>query len=150
MVRDFRGGERSCHPGNLCHLAGDEIQTALPFLVQRLVIFLQIRFQSLDHPDDFLFPHFLAAAEGVFVRTIVQQGVGDQIFFADEQTRALRPANRFSTAEGDEVVAHVCVIPQVRNGRRIRGGVDERGNLIFMRQLDPFFDFDLPFRIREV
>ena len=84
------------------------------------------------------------------MRAVVQQGVGDQILFADQQTCALRPANRFSAAEGDQVVAHVGVIPQVGDGRRIGRGVNERRDLILMRQLDPFFDLDLPFRISEI
>ena len=112
MVGDFRSRKGSCDPRNPGDLTRNIIEAALPFLVQGVVIFLQIRFQGLDHADDFFLTHFLAAAEGVFVRTVVEQSIGDQIFFADEQAGALRPANRFSTAESDEVVAHVREIPQ--------------------------------------
>src|SRR5438477_5437382 len=37
------------------------------------IFFFQVRFQRLDHPDDFLFPHFLTAAECVLVRAVVQR-----------------------------------------------------------------------------
>ena len=39
---------------------------------------------------------------------------------------------------------------EIDTREQLRAAVNERGNLIFMRQLDPFFYFDLPFRIREV
>src|SRR6266700_2013131 len=111
MISNFRNGKRSCHAMNLSYLAGDEIQAALPFLVQGFMILFQVGFQSLDHPDDFLFTHFLAAAESVFVRAVVEQCVGDEIFFPDEQTCTLRPTDRFSTAESDQIVAHISVVP---------------------------------------
>ena len=114
------------------------------------MVLFQIGFQGLDHSDDFFLAHFLAAAESVFVRAVVEQCVGDQIFFADKKTGALGPANRFSTTESDQVVTHFCVVPQMRDRRRICCGVDECREAVFMRQLDPFLDFDLAVVISKV
>src|SRR4029077_13655294 len=63
---------------------------------------------------------------------------------------ALRAANSFASAEGDEVITHARVIPEMRHRRCIRGGIVERGNLVFFGKFDPFIDFDLPGGVLEI
>ena len=98
--------------------------------VQSLVVFLQIELERFHHADDFLFANFLTAAERVFKWAVVVQRVLDELGAADEKPGALRSANRFAAAERDEVVAHPRVVPEMRNGRRVRSGVNEARNIV--------------------
>src|SRR5579871_2432556 len=84
------------------------------------------------------------------MRTVVEECVGDEIFAPNEQSSALRSSHRFSTAECDEVVTHVCIVPKMGNGWSIGGGIDERRDVILLAQLHPLLDFDLPERIGKV
>ena len=114
------------------------------------MVLTQIELQRLHHSDDFFFADFLAAAQSIFVRTVVQQSVSDKILASKQQSGALRTSNCFPAAEGDEVVAHLRVFPQVRDRRRISRRIIHARNLEFLRQLDPFINFDLSFGICKI
>ena len=113
VIGDVRDGKRGADTRYACDFGGDAIEPAPPFFRQRIMIFLQVALQGFDHADDFFLADFLATAQRIFVRTVVEQRVSDQIFSADQQTRALRAANGFASAERNQVIAHICVIPQV-------------------------------------
>ena len=81
MVGDGEGGEFGGHAGDRFYFGDNQIETALPFGVEGLVVFVQIALEGFDHADDFFLAHFLTAAESVFVGAVVKQGVGDEIFF---------------------------------------------------------------------
>src|SRR3989442_3213629 len=123
MVGDLGHEKRRAHTGHFCDLPRDALQAVLPFFGERVVIFAEEKFQRLDHSDNFFFADFLTAAERVLVRAVVEQGICDQIFVADEQSSALRAANRFTSTESDEVVTHVGVIPEMRDGGCIGGPI---------------------------
>src|ERR1700737_4122219 len=150
VVGDGRGGEVGSHAGDRFYFSGDQIETALPFGVESVVVFVQIAFERFYHSDDFFLAHFLTAAQSVFVRTVVEQGVGYEVFFANKHARALRTANGFATTEANQVVPHVGVVPEMGDWRSVGGSVDESWNLMIVSQLQPFLDFDLAFVVREI
>src|SRR5262250_1270006 len=78
------------------HFLGDKLKPTLPLLVEGVLVVLQIEFEGFDHADDFLFAHLLAATNGVFVGTIVEESVRHKLLLAEQQTRALRTTNRFT------------------------------------------------------
>jgi hypothetical protein len=49
----------------------------------------------------------------------------DQLASADDQARRLRPAQRFTTTEHDEVGALLCEAPQVVGWRQLRSRIDD-------------------------
>src|SRR5215472_18704048 len=91
----------------------NEFEAMLPFLRQLLLIFVQVEFQRFDHAYDFLFADFLTATDRVFVRTVVEKGIGDQVSPTKQESGTLWTPDGFSSAEGDQVVAHVGVIPEM-------------------------------------
>src|SRR5207237_9412294 len=96
------------------------------------------------HAQYFILADVQRAAERVFMRAVVEQRVSDEFLCPDQKARALWATNRFASAESDQVISHVGIVPQMGDGRRIRSGVVEGGNLIFMRQGHPLVNFDLP------
>ncbi len=74
----------------------------------------------------------------------------DQIVASDQQARALRSAHCLAAAEGNEIVAHVGVIPEMGNRRRVRCGIVHARNVVLLAQLDPLVHFDLAGRIGKV
>ena len=114
------------------------------------MVFFQVQFERLHHPDNFFLANFLAAANRVLVRTVVQQCIPDQILAPDQQSGTLRTAHSFAPAERDQVVSHVGVIPQMRHRGRIRGCIIHAWNVVLLPQLDPFVNFDLPRRIGKI
>ena len=84
------------------------------------------------------------------MRAVVEQGIGDQIFVPDEYPSALWAANGFASAESDEVVTHVGVIPEMRNRRRVSGRVVHARNVVLLGELGPLVHFDLSGGVREV
>ena len=77
--------ERGAHSRNFGEFARDSLETILPFPCQSVVIFLQIEFKRLDHPDNFFFADFLAAAQRVFMRAVVEECISDQVLAPDQQ-----------------------------------------------------------------
>src|SRR6516165_335499 len=63
--------------------SGNDFQAALPFLVERLLVILQIALEGLDHADDFFFADFLTAADRIFVWAVVEERIRDQIGSAE-------------------------------------------------------------------
>src|SRR6266436_378671 len=51
VVGDVRKGKGSAHSGHLGDFRGNAVQSAPPFLGERVVVFLQIAFESFDHAD---------------------------------------------------------------------------------------------------
>ena len=113
VVGDFRNEEGRAHTGHTRDLSRHVIQPVLPLLPQRVVIFIEIKIQCLDHADNFFLAYFLATADGILVRAVVKQCVCNQIFSADQQTGALWSAHRFTATEGYEVIAHIRIIPKM-------------------------------------
>ncbi len=72
-IGDIEGGADA---GNLGDFTGHEIKAAPPFFFQRIVIFLQIKLERFNHADDFLFAHFRATPQRVFMRAVIEQSVG--------------------------------------------------------------------------
>src|SRR5215469_8876231 len=93
--------------------ARNEFEAMLPFLLQLLLILVQVEFQRFNHAYDFLFADFLTATDRVFVRTVVEKGIGNQVSSTQQEAGTLWPPDGFSSAEGDQVVAHVGVIPKM-------------------------------------
>ena len=83
MIGDVGREEFRPHAGDFRDFARDQLQAVLPFFLQSVVIFVEIHLQRLDHSDDFFLADFLAAAEGVFVRAVVEQGAGYELFASD-------------------------------------------------------------------
>src|SRR5947208_963773 len=50
VIRNIGNEERSTHSRNLVKFTRDVFQPALPFTIQRVVIFLKIEFEGLHHP----------------------------------------------------------------------------------------------------
>ena len=115
-----------------------------------VVVFLQIELDRFHHSDNFFFANLLAAAQCVFMRTVVEQGIRDQILSSDQQAGALRATHRFSSTESDEIVSHVGVIPEMGNRRRVGGGIIHARNVVLLGQFDPFIHLDLTGGVREV
>src|SRR5690242_10561584 len=98
MISDVRGEELRRYTGDLGQFARNTFQPGLPLARQSVVIFLQVKLQRLDHPNDFFFADLLAPAYRVLMRTVVEQSVRDQIFATDQESRALGPTHDLTTA----------------------------------------------------
>src|SRR5882724_13299106 len=99
MICDIGSEERSVNALHFRELARDIVETTLPFPRKRLVVFVEIKLERLDHPDDLFLADFLAAAERVFVRAVIQQGAGDHVRASDQQAGTLRASNGFRSEE---------------------------------------------------
>ena len=69
-------------PGILVNSREMRVEPVLPFSLQCVVIFVQIELHRFHHPDNFFFTHFLAAAECVFMRAVVEQAHSQPDSFA--------------------------------------------------------------------
>ena len=75
VIGDVGHEERCAHSRNLRDFARDPFQPGLPFLGQCVVVFREKTFERLNHAQDFFLAHFLAAAQCVFMRAVVEQGI---------------------------------------------------------------------------
>ena len=114
------------------------------------MVFIEEELERLNHSHDFFLAHLLTAAQSVLVRTVVEQRMGHQFFTSNQHAGALRSTDRLPAAERNQVIAHIGVVPQMRNRRRIGCGIIHARDVVLLRQLYPLVHLDLPRGIGEI
>src|SRR4029453_13445931 len=77
------------------------------------------------------------------VRAHGRDGGIDQVLAAYQEARALRPPQRFTAGECDQVETFANVLRQPADRRSVRGGVIERGYAALLAHADPLVALDL-------
>ena len=110
------------HGGNRAHLFADGAQPTFPLLPFGVVIALGPGFHRGQHPHDLFLADLQRTAESM-MRRAVDPGRLQQVFPAEQQSRALRAAQAFAAAIGHHVGAALQI--HVGNGETLGGRVHD-------------------------
>jgi hypothetical protein len=136
---DFRFDARHGH-GCLA----DVLRTLVELAALACVIPLEVQLDGDQHAEHLLFVDLQTAADGIRVgRTVEARGL-DERLASQQQAGALRARDPLPAREGDEIEAHLRVLPEILDGRHVGGGVVEGGDTVLLAKLRELLVSDLP------
>src|SRR5438045_7887020 len=105
MVCNFRNMDLGLDASYRSGCIRYHLNLLLPQCPVCFVISRNVYLERNQHPEDLLFVHLHAAADGITVRRRIFSCCGDEIFSSQKQSGTLRAAEAFATGKTNKIEA---------------------------------------------